>query len=100
MNLVEDARYATAMITPKGLFQWTRVPFGLCSAPASFQRAIEHIISSCPFAKNMLDDIILGGTTKTDHDAKLRTVLRALSDARATINFEKSQFGVQSVDFV
>ena len=27
MNLVEDARYATAMITPKGLFQWTRVLF-------------------------------------------------------------------------
>ena len=100
MNLMEDSRYITAMITPKGLFQLTRVPFGLCSAPASFHRAIEHVISTCPFAKNMLDDIILGGTTKADHDRKLRQVLRALSDARATINFDKSQFGVPTVDFV
>ena len=71
MNLVEDSRFATAIITPKGLVQPPCVPSGLCSASVIFQTTIEHVISNCPFANNMLDDIILGGTTKADNDVKL-----------------------------
>ena len=47
------------MITPKGLFQSKRVPFGLSSAPAAFQKIIKRIIENCDGTTNLLDDIAI-----------------------------------------
>ena len=98
--LSKECRYLTAMITPIGLYQWTRIPFGLCSAPSAFQKIIEKIIEGCPRTKNLLDDIIVSGRDQAEHDRNLDMVLRRLSEYNATINVEKCQFSLQRVQFV
>ena len=100
VEMAPESRYLTAMITQKGLFQWKRVPFGLSSAPSCFQKIIRMIIADCEGATNLLDDIAIAGIDLADHDRKLDKVLSCLNKFHATINFEKSKFGVASINFV
>ena len=97
--LAKESRYLTGMITPFGLYQWTRVPFGLCSAPSCFQKIISKMIEGCKRTKNLLDDIVVCGANKQEHDANLQAVLNRLSQHNATVNGEKCQFGVAEIEF-
>ena len=54
----------------KGLFQYTRLPYGVASAPAAFQRAIETVLQGIPYVAVYLEDILIIGKTEV---GKLRT---------------------------
>lgn len=100
VELVESARYITAMITPWGLFQWRRLPFGLSSAPSCFQKIIASIVQGIDGVRNLLDDIVICGKNKHEHDERLLQVLQRLDEYNVTINAEKTVLSAQSVDFV
>ncbi len=44
IELEEDDKHKTAFTTKYGLFQYRRMPFGLCNAPANCQRAMGLIL--------------------------------------------------------
>jgi hypothetical protein len=65
----EEDRPKTAFITRYGLFEHVRMPFGLCNAPATFQRVIPYTLRGLTF-KNVLaylDDVIVLGSTFENH---------------------------------
>lgn len=41
--VMEGDKYKTAFCTPFGLFEWNRMPFGLCNAPSTFQRLMQRL---------------------------------------------------------
>jgi len=43
--VVEEDRQKTAFVTTKGLYQFKMMPFGLCGAPATFQRMMDQVIT-------------------------------------------------------
>ena len=88
------------MITPFGLYEWQRVPFGLCSTPSSFQKIVAELFHGIPEVKNFLDDIIICGATLAEQDERLRHVLMSVAQHDVVINAEKSSFSVEAVDFV
>jgi hypothetical protein len=93
MELQPEIRYITAMITPIGLYQWKRLPFGLSSAPSCFQKTISMILEGCEGTTHLIDDIIVCGRTKAEHDSRLRKVLQRLDHHNVTLNLSKSVFG-------
>eukprot|EP00794_Sanderia_malayensis_P020672 gene20672-22710_t len=75
-------RHLTSFITPWGLFEWIRIPFGLTNAPASFQRHMENILRDLrdEIVIPYLDDLIVFSKSFEDHVKHVRIVLRRLKE--------------------
>lgn len=73
----EDDRPKTAFTTPFGLYEYLRMPFGLCNAPATFQRLMQATMSDLAFQIVLiyLDDLLVFSSTFQDHLVRLETVL-------------------------
>ncbi|CAB0031385.1 unnamed protein product [Trichogramma brassicae] len=98
-----NSREITAFALPgKGLFHYKRLPYGLCNAPASFQRAMDNIFGPewQPHVFIYIDDIIIATPTFNEHKYWLNKVIDKLNSVDLTINKEKSEFCCQSVQFL
>ena len=81
--LVEDsAKKYTAFTTHKGSFEFNRMPFGLCNAGATFQRAMQELLDGLEYARSFIDDIIISSETFEEHLVHIREVLEKLREAK------------------
>ena len=99
--LSPESAKLTTFITPYGRYCFHRLPFGISSAPEHFQRRMSDILTGLPGAVVcMMDDILIHGKTREEHDTHLRDVLNRLQDAGMTLNKEKCQFAQTSLKFL
>ena len=79
VDIAENDREKTAFITYDGLFEFNVMPFGLCNAPATFQRLMNLALSGMLWSECLvyLDDIIIFGRTFGEHLRHLASYLRA-----------------------
>ena len=90
----------TAVITPFGLWEFLRMPFGLKNAAQAFQRLMDGILHDLNFVFIYLDDILIASCTNEEHEAHFRDVFRLLSDNGMVINHKKSVFGVSKLIYL
>ena len=90
----------TAIITPFGLWEFTRMPFGLKNAAQTFQRLMDSILRGIDCAFVYLDDILVSSHNKTEHAEHLRMIFRALSSAGLVVQRPKCVFGVPEITFL
>ena len=81
----------TAFATKQGLFQWKVMPFGLCNAPATFERLMELVLTGLNWKICLiyLDDIIVFGRNFDDALANLRCVWDRLRQANLKLKPSK-----------
>ena len=90
----------TTINTHRGLYQYNRLPFGISSAPAIFQRTIENILQNLPHTCVYLDDILVTGKTESEHIQNLEEVLTRLEKAGLRLKKQKCSFMLPSVDYL
>ena len=99
VELADESRDLTTFISPWGLYRFRRVCFGLASAPAAFQRLMSRILEGLDGVLIYLDDVLVFGETRAEHDRRLSSVMLRLQKAGLTLN-SKCEIGVREVEFV
>jgi Reverse transcriptase (RNA-dependent DNA polymerase) len=102
IDVNEKDREKTAFTSHKGLYQFKRMPFGLMTAPATFQRAIDVVLSSVRFqcALTYLDDIVIYSPTFEQHLKDLSCVLKLLQEAGVSLKRAKCSFAALQAKYL
>ena len=85
----------TAIITPFGLFEFLRMPFGLRNAAQAFQRLMDGMLRDINYAFVYLDDILVASPDEETHAKHLRELFRLLDTNGVSINRKKCVFGLK-----
>ena len=100
LELEEESQEFVTISTHKGLYRYKRLPFGVASAPAIFQRTMEATLQSLPMVCVYLDDILVSGKTQQEHLANLNEVLTRLESAGLRLKKEKCTFCKPEVHYL
>ncbi|XP_032888189.1 uncharacterized protein K02A2.6-like [Amblyraja radiata] len=92
MEVEEDSRHYLTINTHKGLYRYNRLVFGVASAPAMWQRAMEQVLQGIPGTQCYLDDILITGRTVEEHLSNLERVLGRLKPCGLRANKAKCDF--------
>ena len=95
----EESQKLLVINTSKGLFKYKRLPFGVSSAPAIFQRFMSQLLMNVEGVIAFLDDIFIGGETQEEHDERLNRVLRELQKNNVSIN-KKSVINTDKLEYL
>ena len=100
MRLDQRSKELVTINTHKGLYRYTRLPFGVASAPAIFQRAMDNILQGIPRVQCYIDDILVSGLNDEDHLRTLERVLSRLQQNGVTVKKEKCYFLQDAVEYL
>ena len=82
---------------PCGRFCIHKLPFGIASTPELFQKRMSKILSGLEGIVCQMDDVLIFGRTKEEHDTRLMMALEKICSAGVTLNKEKCLFGQDSL---
>ena len=100
---VDDADWEkTAFASRRGLYEFKVMPFGLCNAPATFERLMETVLAGLNWQICLiyLDDIIVYGKTFHDMVNNLDLVLNKLNEANLKLKPRKCKLFAKEVEFL
>ena len=89
-----------AIITPFGLFEYVRLPFGLRNASQTFQHFMDEVTRGLEGVFVYLDDILVASRISKEHEKHLSALFERLQQHGLVISPEKSIFCTDSVEFL
>lgn len=92
----------TAFATRRGQYEYKRMPFGLSTAPATFQRLMHIAFKNENWEKCLiyLDDVLIFGRSAEEHLARLKAVLQRVREAGLKLSPAKCTFMEQKVEYL
>ena len=97
--LVEASRDLTTLATPIGLRRFTRLPFGISSAPELFHETVAKSLQGLDVIQYQ-DDILISGSTQDEHDSRLKATMDRLDQHGFKLNMSKCIFSQPTVTFL
>lgn len=102
IRIAPSSRPLTGFVTQDGHYQYRMMSFGLCNAPAVFQRAMHEILKPVlhDCAEVYIDDVILWGRDDLDCLQNLEKVLELIKGAGVKLKFNKCSFLTETVEYL
>ena len=100
VELTPESRDITTCAGPNGLHCYKRPLFGVNMATEKFQHIIWPILKDCPGAHNIHNDIRVIGASEEEHDERLSQEMKKLEESGLTLNYDKCQIGVSSMEYL
>ena len=90
----ESQQYTTFTVDNLGFYEFTRMPFGLCNVPATFQHLMQNTLGelNLTYCIIYLDDVIVFGHTEEEHLERLRIVLEHFQEFNLKLKPSKCSF--------
>lgn len=102
IQLANEDTEKTAFSVNSGKYEFTRMPFGLKNAPATFQRVMDCILreflGKCCFV--YMDDLIIFSSSLDEHRKDLMKILKTLKEANLKIQIDKCEFFKKEVHYL
>ncbi|KAK7089397.1 hypothetical protein V1264_024540 [Littorina saxatilis] len=99
MSLSAESSYLTTFNSPFGRYRFLRVPFGLVSSQDEFQRKIDETFENIPGLVGLVDDILIAGRTKEEHDKTLKAALDRATEKHMKLNPDKLTICMQEIEY-
>ena len=100
LELDEASKELCTVNTKKGLFKVNRLPFGVASSLASWQRTMDSILTNLPGVCCFVDDILVATKTETEHLNCLRAVFKRLQENDVLVKPEKCVFMTKEIFYL
>ncbi|KAG1463471.1 hypothetical protein G6F56_005276 [Rhizopus delemar] len=101
--MAQDSIEKTGFVTKKGIFEFLVMPFGLTSAPSTFQAMMNSILGDYvgKFCLVFIDDVLVfGGSTLQEHGEMVEKVLLKCREAGLKLKKKKCSWGQTSVSYL
>ena len=100
ITMSESARKMLTLNTPLGLFEPTRLPYGVSSATAIFQEKMDKTLFGIPMTVCRVDDICISGKTPEEHTHNVALVVKRLEESGFRCRLDKCRFYVDQVTYL
>ncbi len=102
LPMAPGSREVTALSTPNGHFECTRMPFGIKGAPPTFQRTMNNIFGDILGDSVYIypDNIIIASKNMTSHMEILKSVLKRLQEVGLTLKLTMCEFLKPRIEFL
>ena len=100
LPLDPDSQQYVTINTHRGLYRYKRLPFGIASSPAIFQRTMDIILHGFYHVASIQDDILVTGKDDEEHITNLNLVLNRLHNYELRLQLNKCKFMQKSVTYM
>nr|VZI42878.1 unnamed protein product [Spirometra erinaceieuropaei] len=100
IEVAPESRELLTINTHRGLFQYTRLPFGVKTAPALFQQTMNAMLSSISGTAGYLDDIIIVGRSPAELQDRVCAVLECVQEYGFRLRADKCPFFLDSIKYL